>query len=166
MKFYNIVNVENLLARLYEDRSRPVVCDTMTELLLNSFLPQISNDDDMNEFAKVNPLDDSNSVKSMVQPSVNDLECIKRCIDFVRKAPEAAVAFYSYVPKHITIQKSVRLMILLVQTIGHSFDVSNPSNIVDELEQSAEIKKGGKRIRSKKSNDLECINNVSYIVNC
>jgi hypothetical protein len=43
MHFYEIVPVDHLLERLAEDRRCPAVCRALTELLLNSFFPQNSD---------------------------------------------------------------------------------------------------------------------------
>lgn len=107
LTFYSIVTVENLLARLEDDRDRPAVCSQMTALLLNSFLPQLRADD----------CDERGIALDAHLVQEKEAEQCRRCIDFLDKNSVTAVTFYSHVHEHAPLQTVVRLVINLFQLL-------------------------------------------------
>jgi condensin-2 complex subunit G2 len=90
--FYDIVSVENLLARLAEDRKRPAICKAMTTLLLNSFYPQGKES--------------------------SGLEQTQRCLTFVKDNLPAAEAFYGALASVTSVGSASKLCIMLFSWIS------------------------------------------------
>lgn len=91
MHFYDIVPVDHLLARMAVDRGCPTVCLVMTELMLNSFYPQVESGNG----------------------GAPETEQLNRCLQFLNKEPVAAEVFYSHLHKFISIGQAAKLITVM-----------------------------------------------------
>jgi len=91
--FADVVPEENLLAQFAEDASRPAAVLGFTKLLLNSFYPRA---------------DDSGASSTQI-----NIEQKVRCVKFVRKNVDAAVAFYSNLHKFVSVGSASKLCAML-----------------------------------------------------
>jgi hypothetical protein len=94
--FYDIVSVDELLARLARDAGRPCVAEAVTELLLNSFYPQAQGG---GSSAALGPLQ------------------AQRCLTFLATNETAALAFYSCFHKYTSVGSAVKMSVLLLDVL-------------------------------------------------
>ena len=107
MVFYNIVPVDQLLLRFEDDavHRRAAGCLKMTELLLNSFFPPsitVNNNTDIEE-------EEDEMIIRL------DKERCRRCLEFVKSSPVAAVAFYTHLHTQIDLLQLTRFTMTLFQ---------------------------------------------------
>lgn len=137
LTFYSIVTVENLLARLEDDRDRPAVCSQMTALLLNSFLPQLRADD----------CDDRGVALDPRMAQEKEAEQCRRCIEFLDKNPVTAVTFYAHIHEHAPLQTVARLLVNLFQLLvntSSSVSAASAPKATNKGKGKANADKGGK----------------------
>ena len=161
LTFYSIVTVENLLARLEDDRDRPVVCSHMTGLLLNSFLPQLRADD----------CDERGMALDARMAQEKEAEQCRRCIEFLDKNHVTAITFYSHVHEQAPLHTVARLVINLFQLlVNTSSSVSESSgkgknNTKDKGKGAAKkggaTTKSGKRDRARPDDEDDTSNDAS-----
>lgn len=99
IRFYDVVSVDALLAQLAADRDRPAVCTVIAELLLNSFFATSDADKDRG-----------------AAPSIGQAQ-VQRCLHFVRMHPDAAVAFYSCLYRHVSLGRIAKFLVILVSLL-------------------------------------------------
>lgn len=87
LHFYDVVPVDDLLARLVLDRDCPIVRKQLVSLFLNSYFPQ----------------------------SVGGSSQVARCLSLVKKNPEAAIVFYGSVAEHASVGSVCKLAALLLR---------------------------------------------------
>jgi hypothetical protein len=83
--WYDIVNQEQLLARLALDANRPTNASRITQLLLRSYFPQ----------------------------GVRGVEQYKRAVKFLQATPGAALTFFSHVHEHVPLANVSKLILIL-----------------------------------------------------
>ena len=96
IKYYHVVPVEHLIARLAEEGLPPSnpqgpVPSSLTELLLNSYCPQ--------------------------GPNVSGADQVKRTIAFLTTDPIAANVFYSNVASHLSVTSIAKLAAMLLRCL-------------------------------------------------
>jgi hypothetical protein len=106
-KFYDIVSIDQLCNQMSADVHRPVICSIMTELLLNSFYPRASSA----------AATDSGAPSSPIKSHEYGVEQIKRCLQFSRSHPDAAVVFYSNLYLHTSVGSSTKMCVGLWNTL-------------------------------------------------
>lgn len=87
LHFYDVVPVDDLLARLVLDSESPLVRKQLVALFLNSYFPQ----------------------------SVGGSSQVARCLALVKKHPEAALVFYGSVAEHASVGSVCKLAALLLR---------------------------------------------------
>jgi condensin-2 complex subunit G2 len=103
IKYFHVVPVDHLLARLAIDGGRNIksnLCSSLTLLMLNSYVPQ--------------------------GPNVSSGMQIQRTITFIEKDPDAAIVFYSNLSSHLPFDAVVKLTIQLMtcfRTAVESYDI-------------------------------------------
>jgi hypothetical protein len=150
-KFYEIVSIDQLCNQLSADVHRPVICNIMTELLLNSFYPRASAAD--------------NSGAPPVKSTEYGVEQIKRCLQFSRSHPEAAVVFYSNLYQHTSVGSATKMFVALWNTLRDNIERAPTAEMLEAERESmrnqSAIKKSaaGKKRGSKRAHvDEEEIN--------
>ena len=101
IKYYHVVPVEHLQARLAEEGlppSNPLgpVPSALTELMMNSFCPQ--------------------------GPNVSGADQVKRTIAFLTSDPIAAQVFYSNIASHLSVSSVAKLAAMLLKCLCASVD--------------------------------------------
>lgn len=107
MTYYSVAPVDHLLARLAEDARKPAVCQAMTELMLNSFVPKMV-------VSKQTGTDEGEN-EGVTVAAARDAELCRRCVEFSRKTPKASCAFYAYMHLHLPLNHVVRFAIALFE---------------------------------------------------
>ena len=171
LTFYGIVAVEHLLGRLGEDRSRPAVCQSMTKLLLNSFLPSNTTSNTTvssgsgggggkskgNEVGKALESGLSNTTEEaftlLLRQDVNTVEQCRRCVEFATKNIEAAMGFYSCIHMNISLTSTAQFVLALFQLISYHAQVAAEGNKGHSSDHSSTV--GAKEKGSKKKGDLK-----------
>lgn len=95
------MSVERICDQLNVDATRPVLCNGMTELLLNSFYIRSSGDGDAEE-------DGGRSATTNTSQ-----EQAKRCLKFVRKYENAACVFYGKLLHHTSVGSVAKICAIL-----------------------------------------------------
>lgn len=121
-KFYDIVSIDQLCNQMSADVHRPVICSIMTELLLNSFYPRASAA--------------GASSSSPVKSNEYGVEQIKRCLQFSRSHPDAAIVFYSNLYLHTSVGSSTKMCVGLWNTLRDNLQrAPSAEALADEREQ-------------------------------
>ena len=171
LTFYDIVTVEHLLGRLGEDRSRPAVCQSMTKLLLNSFLPSSTTSSTTapsgsgggggknkgNEVIKALESGLCNTTEEaftlLLRQDVNTVEQCRRCVEFTTKNIDAARGFYSCIHMNISLTSTAQFVLALFQLISDHAQVAAEGNKGHNSDHSLTV--GAKEKGSKKKGDLK-----------
>lgn len=129
IKYYHVVPVDHLIARLAEEGRSPrnpqgPVTSALTSLMLNSYFPQGEN--------------------------VSGADQIKRTLSFLTTYPDAASVFYSNVATHLSINSVSKLAAMLLRCLSAAVET-------DKVESAKEKKnaKGGKKRRRYGSQQME-----------
>ena len=120
IKYYHVVPVEHLQARLAEEGLPPSnphgpVPSALTELMMNSFCPQ--------------------------GPNVSGTDQVKRTIAFLTSDPVAAQVFYSNIATHLSVSSVAKLAAMLLKCLCASVDTEKAK--MEEIQ----AKNGKKRRR-------------------
>jgi hypothetical protein len=83
--WYDVVDQEQLLARLALDAGKPSIASRITQLLVRSYFPQ----------------------------GVRGVEQYKRAVKFLKQSPAAALTFYTYVHEHVPVPNITKLILIL-----------------------------------------------------
>jgi condensin-2 complex subunit G2 len=128
IKFYQIVKVPSIHARLGNELPDSVVAKELVNLLLNSYFPQ------------------SGDVTASQQMS--------RTIDFMKKAPDAAKVFYGTLHHVVSVGTVAKLASMLLKCLSTAVEVEKKTAEEEARngEKNAKGKKGGKkRVNSMKA---------------
>jgi len=115
IKYYHVVPIDHLLARLSMERSRSdsrtnSVGSALTGLLLNSFFPQ----------------------------GASGSQQINRTLGFLSDAPDAAIVFYKNISSHLNINSISKLAAMLFKCLCASVDAEIQQNEESSFEDSRE----------------------------
>ncbi len=149
-KFYDIVSIDQLCNQLSADVHRPAICSIMTELLLNSFYPR----------ASAAGGGGSGGGSSPIKSNEYGVEQIKRCLQFSRSHPEAAVVFYSNLYLHTSVGSSTKMSVGLWNTLRDNIMRAPTSDMLatekhEQMERERMQKKSKKRSNKRQHTDDE-----------
>ncbi|GMH61267.1 hypothetical protein TrLO_g245 [Triparma laevis f. longispina] len=116
IKFFHIVKVPHLHARLANEDVDSLVAKEMSQLLQNSYFPQ--------------------------GPEVTASQQMTRTIDFMKKSPEAAKVFYGTFHSIMSVSTVAKLVAMLLKCLATSVDVERASVAAAEAAKKKSKKRG------------------------
>ncbi|GMH69210.1 hypothetical protein TrRE_jg11089, partial [Triparma retinervis] len=122
LKFFHIVKVPHLHARLANEPIDSVVAKEMVDLLLNSYFPQ--------------------------GPQATSAMQMHRTIDFMRKSPEAAKVFYGTLHNLLSVGGIAKLTSMLLRCLTTAVDNEKKDIEAGKISMSAKSKKTKKRSKA------------------
>lgn len=137
--FYEIIPVETLLTRLSLDEHKPLVCEAITELMLNSYYP-------------------TGEAAGPVQA--------ERCLAFLSQNETAALIFYSYFNKFTSVGSAVKMSVLLLDILEEAVSgngmisyltASTDGNVLSGEAEGENQRQGNKKTRPRSENTTKLL---------
>jgi len=127
IRFADIVGVDHLLARLVLDGDNTKLASGITQLLMASFMPQVSRVARMSnerQCLTLNPLGVSVWMCSATSQGKPGSQQLTRALDFLSTSPAAALVFYRHAHAFCTVGNVAKLIILLQKALHHALSSS------------------------------------------